>query len=59
LQLVAPLRYYVSQQPRLGDRHVYGAKSRFLTPAVTACLQEVAWADGPLVDVASKVRAMW
>jgi DNA helicase II / ATP-dependent DNA helicase PcrA len=59
LQLVAPLRYYVSQQPRLGDRHVYGAKSRFLTPAVTACLQEVAWADGPVVDVASKVRAMW
>jgi DNA helicase II / ATP-dependent DNA helicase PcrA len=59
LQLLAPLRYYVTQQPRLGDRHVYGAKSRFLTPAVTACLQELAWADSPAVDVAAKVRAMW
>jgi DNA helicase-2/ATP-dependent DNA helicase PcrA len=59
LQLLAPLRYYVTQQPQLGDRHVYGAKSRFLTPAVTACLQAVAWSEPPVVDVAAKVRAMW
>jgi ATP-dependent DNA helicase UvrD/PcrA len=59
LHLVAPLKYYVTQQPRLGDRHVYGARSRFLTAAVMACLQEVAWADMPVVDVASRVRAMW
>ena len=38
LDLIAPLKYYVTQQSRMGDRHVYGAKSRFLTRAVMACL---------------------
>jgi len=31
LDLVSPLKYYVTQQARLGDAHVYGARSRFLT----------------------------
>lgn len=59
LHLLAPLKFYVTQQSRMGDRHVYGAKSRFLTRPVMACLQEVAWSDGPTVDVAAKVRALW
>ncbi|MGH8721892.1 MAG: 3'-5' exonuclease, partial [Burkholderiales bacterium] len=72
LDLVAPLRYYVTQQSRMGDRHVYGAKSRFLTQAVLACLEPVAYgADGESsesamaaanlspVDVASRLRDMW
>jgi DNA helicase-2/ATP-dependent DNA helicase PcrA len=69
LHLIAPLKYYTTQQSRMGDRHVYGAKSRFLTKAVLACLQEVAF--GPLaedrpreeagarVDVAAQLRGMW
>jgi DNA helicase-2/ATP-dependent DNA helicase PcrA len=40
LELICPLKYYVTQQSRMGDRHVYGAKSRFLTKAVMACLDE-------------------
>ena len=59
LHLVAPLKYYVTQQPRMGDRHVYGARSRFLTRAVMSCLHETAWDEAPRVDVASKMRAMW
>ena len=31
LQLIAPLRYHVTQQRRDGDKHVYGARSRFMT----------------------------
>jgi DNA helicase-2/ATP-dependent DNA helicase PcrA len=31
LQFVAPLRYHVTQQRRDGDKHVYGARSRFMT----------------------------
>ncbi len=31
LSLVAPLRYHVTQQRRDGDKHVYGARSRFMT----------------------------
>ena len=70
LDLIAPLKYYVTQQSRMGDRHVYGARSRFLTKAVLACMDQVAWpaaADAPLqqdetaapVDVAATLRGMW
>jgi DNA helicase-2/ATP-dependent DNA helicase PcrA len=69
LHLLAPLKYYVTQQSRMGDRHVYGAKSRFLTAAVMDCLQAVAWGESvgeeaamaarATVDVAGKLRAMW
>ena len=69
LDLISPLKYYVTQQSRMGDRHVYGAKSRFLTRKVLACFEEVAWSDekeknsfeiktNP-VDVAAKLRGMW
>ena len=69
LELVSPLKYYVTQQARMGDRHVYGAKSRFMTRKVMACFDETCWSDekdrdqaamkGALVDVAAKLRGMW
>ena len=69
LHLIAPLRYYVTQQSRMGDRHVYGAKSRFLTRAVMECLDEVCYGENAeavllsagktQVDVASRLRGMW
>ncbi len=69
LDLVSPLKYYVTQQSRMGDRHVYGARSRFLTKAVMACMEEVAYGDPevadrlqggkPAVDVAGRLRGMW
>ncbi len=69
LDLIAPLKYYVTQQSRTGDRHVYGAKSRFLTREVMACLDAVTWGeaetnDGPAggkpdVDVAQTLRSLW
>jgi DNA helicase-2/ATP-dependent DNA helicase PcrA len=70
LHLIAPLRYYVTQQPRRGDAHVYGGQSRFMTPAVRAQLEQVTWREaetlsgvpandaGP-VDVAGKLRRLW
>jgi DNA helicase-2/ATP-dependent DNA helicase PcrA len=59
LDLIAPVKYYVTQQSRMGDRHVYGAKSRFLTKAVMACLEERIWDEKPPVAVGSRLRAMW
>jgi DNA helicase-2/ATP-dependent DNA helicase PcrA len=70
LHLVAPLKYYVTQQPKRGDAHVYGARSRFLTPAVMSRLEQVTWPQAQAgareperpaapVDVASRLRAMW
>jgi DNA helicase-2/ATP-dependent DNA helicase PcrA len=70
LHLVSPLKYYVTQQARSGDAHVYGARSRFLTPGVMAAFDAVAWpaaeqaaqADAkalPRVDVAARLRGLW
>jgi DNA helicase II / ATP-dependent DNA helicase PcrA len=69
LHLLAPLKYYVTQQSRMGDRHIYGAKSRFLTEPVMRCFDPVAFgetaqaeariAGKPSVDVASRLRSMW
>jgi DNA helicase-2/ATP-dependent DNA helicase PcrA len=69
LHVIAPLRYYISQQPRRGDAHVYGAKSRFMTRAVLAQFEEDTWPPAEVsaapsratapVDVAGKLRGMW
>ncbi len=72
LHLVEPLRYYVTQQPRSGDRHVWGARSRFLDAAVLATLEQHGWPEGAAqapppagetaaarVDVAARLRALW
>jgi DNA helicase-2/ATP-dependent DNA helicase PcrA len=70
LHLIAPLKYYITQQSRKGDRHVYGAKSRFLTQSVMARLESVVWPEKgeeapgvrPVrarVDVAGRLRGMW
>ena len=69
LHLISPMKYYVTQQSRMGDRHVYGAKSRFLTAGVMRCLEEVTYGSSPekdtavagkaRVDVAATLRGMW
>jgi DNA helicase-2/ATP-dependent DNA helicase PcrA len=70
LHLIAPLKFYMSQQRSGGDRHVYGARSRFLTQAVLGCMEEVVWpaadssdtsaaAGAGRVDVAGVLRGMW
>ncbi len=70
LHLIAPLKYYIANQPKNGDRHVYGARSRFLTKAVMTRLETITWPDTPdeadspaattaRVNVAGKLRSMW
>ncbi len=70
LTLVAPLRFHVTQQHRDGDRHVYGARSRFVTESLLDTLQQCwhgrseaaspgAAAAGRQIDVASRMREMW
>ena len=70
LHLIAPLKYYVANQPKHGDRHVYGARSRFLTKAVMSRLDAITWPDNgdspealapgnARVNVAGKLRGMW
>jgi DNA helicase-2/ATP-dependent DNA helicase PcrA len=71
LHLIAPVRFYVTQQSRTGDRYVHGTRSRFLTDAVLLRFERSCWPEGqdaaPLpaasagarLDVASQVRDLW
>jgi len=70
LQLVEPLRFAITQQPRLGDAHVHAARSRFLTGAVLRCLRRtgpppapvggaVSTGRAPAVDVAARIRSLF
>ena len=71
LHLLVPQRFYVTQQAARGDRHVYGAISRFLPPALHGLFEHVGPAAparegrvvrasaGASVDVAARVRSRW
>jgi len=69
LHVIAPLKYYIASQSRMGDRHVYGAKSRFMTTHVMACMEPLVYGESrsndaiqegkPSVDVAATLRRMW
>ncbi len=71
LHLIQPLKYWVPEQPKYGSKHVYGAKSRFLTTAVCQQLEtcfypkisqnaaEPSAKYSVLGDIQSKIRQMW
>ncbi len=71
LHLVAPLRFYVTQQSRWGDKHVYGARSRFLTEPVLAAFESRVWpaeqgqpaattlSSNVRIDAAARLLDMW
>jgi DNA helicase-2/ATP-dependent DNA helicase PcrA len=71
LYLCAPLKFPLTQQPRTGDAHVYGARSRFVSDKVLKCCEQGAWhgsqvGEGTLneartdtIDVGSKLKDMW
>ncbi len=71
LSLIAPLRYHVTQQHRQGDKHVYGARSRFLTEpmlaTMEACFRGREESQGRYpssrsskqLDVGARMREMW
>jgi DNA helicase-2/ATP-dependent DNA helicase PcrA len=71
LHLVMPQRFFTHQQARLGDRHVYASRSRFLPPGLLGHFEVAAWspppaaADRPVrglaepVDIGARMRQMW
>ncbi len=71
LLLYAPLKFYVTGQHRHGDTHVYGGRSRFLSPAVMAHLSCSASPAAtplagpgatqlePVLDAGARLRGMW
>jgi len=70
LHLICPLKYHVTQQPKTGDAHVYGARSRFMSDKVLKCFaattfhgtpsaDRVVAEGGQKIDIASKLKDMW
>ena len=55
LHLLVPQRFYVTQQAGGGDRHVYAGRSRFISEAMVASFEQVAWpAQAPLAPSAAR-----
>jgi DNA helicase-2/ATP-dependent DNA helicase PcrA len=70
LHLVMPQRFFVTQQARHGDRHLYAQRTRFITRAMLALFDDRLWpplkplenAPAPLpesIDLRAHMRAMW
>ena len=72
LQLVRPLRFFVRQQQRHGDRHVIAPLTRFIPEKLFAHFQRVTIHDPTIAvgdgqadtgavrfDVGAKLRALW
>ena len=70
LHLCAPLKYAVTQQASTGDRHVYGARSRFMSDKLLECFEAKTFrssrgteslraGEGAMLDVGAKLKDMW
>jgi len=69
LVLVNPFKYFIPEQAKYGDKHVYGTKSRFLTDPVLATFDQTHWSSRPQptvrwdqnvrVDLKNRARSMW
>ncbi|MBW4050335.1 MAG: ATP-dependent helicase [Proteobacteria bacterium] len=72
LLLLSPLKFHVTAQHRLGDAHVYGGRSRFLTDKVLKTLEPTAFQSSrigsdalteevgdPALDISARLKEMW
>ena len=71
LHLCVPLKFMLTQQPKSGDAHVYGARSRFVSEKVLKCCEQSVYqgsntaevkmveARVDKIDVAAKLKDMW
>jgi DNA helicase-2/ATP-dependent DNA helicase PcrA len=71
LDILVPQRFYVTQQAGLGDRHVYGSRTRFIPNKLIGLFEQVSWPKAETetkgnaqsrqnaIDLAARMRAMW
>jgi DNA helicase II / ATP-dependent DNA helicase PcrA len=71
LMLLVPQRFYVHQQSRRGDKHLYAVRTRFIPGAIAGNFEARSWpppggASGPgvrkpavSVDIGARMRQMW
>ncbi|KPC53705.1 ATP-dependent helicase [Amantichitinum ursilacus] len=71
LEIIVPQRFYVGQQSRYGDQHVFAGRTRFIPESLTPLFGRKAWpipeynaektpqGRQALVDLKSSMRDMW
>ena len=71
LHLIIPQRFYVQQQTRHGDRHLYAARTRFIPAVILSLFEARTWpvaASGPNpsakpmsapLDIGARLKSMW
>jgi DNA helicase-2/ATP-dependent DNA helicase PcrA len=70
LDLIIPQRFYTYQQTKVGDRHLYGSRSRFIPDSIMNSFDCHHWHDriqgsnrlaktDATTDVAASLRRMW
>ena len=71
LMLMVPQRFYVHQQAKSGDKHLYAARTRFIPSAVAGQFDVRTWpaivrnghAEGqgtsPAIDLSARMRGVW
>ena len=70
LHLIMPQRFFVTQQTRHGDRHLYAQRTRFITRAMLPLYDDILWPPlkplamsqpnaMPRIDLKTSMRGMW
>ncbi|MET3896653.1 DNA helicase-2/ATP-dependent DNA helicase PcrA [Devosia sp. UYZn731] len=71
LHLIVPQRFFVTQQAKHGDRHIYAQRTRFIPRVMTALFEDIFWpAVTPAsisgispqparIDIGAQLRTMW
>ncbi|MFP9137272.1 ATP-dependent helicase [Devosia sp. XGJD_8] len=71
LNLIVPQRFFVTQQSRHGDRHLYAQRSRFIPRSMMPLFDDILWppvtpayieglSPAPArMDIAAQMRGMW
>lgn len=71
LHLIVPQRFFTHGQDKFGDRHVYAARTRFISKSMQSSFAQTSWPAAKLiaattspdreirVDARAKMRAMW
>jgi DNA helicase-2/ATP-dependent DNA helicase PcrA len=71
LSLMLPHKFYVHQQSKRGDKHLYASRTRFIPAAITQYFEATTWppraqqraeagrVTSPTVDLGAHMRSMW
>ena len=73
LHILLPQRFFVLGQARMGDRHLYAQRTRFIPKSLLGLFEKTAWPAAPAsaptpkadsdpgarIDVAARLKTMW